>query len=360
MKTIGVKLLCMGLLFLATEGKSATQFELGDTIGTKVARGGARVFTFSGYKNQVISVRATAKPKHSGIRLKFQLFSPEEKELLATAVGRPSAELNQFILSDDGLHTFILFDQSSSMFKQDIAWVTIIDNQSPDEMLELNETVNNTLQISDIDVYGFEARAGETAVLSVMAVDGILQPNLAIISPEGKLIANVEGSDGSIESTSVELPLTGSYSILIKDKIGIEEGTYAVTLNIQMPEDVDTDGLGDDWEREVFGDLSMNGADDQDLDGVNNRIEFVRGMNPLVQDSGIDQTPPPLSIRVGTVDIEFLASKWKRYQLEGSSDFLDWNPLGRVINGNNQTVKRSFSVTDNGVKYFRLVNPTGQ
>lgn len=358
MKSIGFRLVYAGLVSLICEIKSATHIELGDTVFTNVARSGAKVFTFSGYKNQVISVRAAIKPSRTGPRLRFQLFSPEEAELLATISGRPSAELNQFTLTSEGPHTLILFDESGTWFDHQIAGVTIVDNQVPDESLRFRDTVVGTFQVSDIDVYSFEGRTSETAVLSIRSETSAgLEPNVIVISPSGETIATLESVDGSIETASVELPLTGSYSMLVRDKSGIAEGDYSVSLNIQVPEDEDFDGLKDSWEHEVFGDLRMNGTDDVDLDGVDNRIEFVRGTNPLIKDTGMNHSSPLLSISVGTIDIEFTASRGGRYQLEGSSDFVEWIPLGRAINGDNQTVRRSFSVPEAEVKYFRLVYP---
>ncbi len=53
-------------------------------------------------------------------------------------------------------------------------------------------------------------------------------------------------------------------------------------------EDADADGLLDSWEREVFGDLSKDGTDDDDSDGLEASAEFAAGSNPTKEDSDDD------------------------------------------------------------------------
>lgn len=44
--------------------------------------------------------------------------------------------------------------------------------------------------------------------------------------------------------------------------------------------DRDRDGLDDAWEQKHFGSLAMDGTDDPDGDGLDNRLEFTVGANP--------------------------------------------------------------------------------
>jgi subtilisin family serine protease len=46
-------------------------------------------------------------------------------------------------------------------------------------------------------------------------------------------------------------------------------------------DDVDGDGLSDAWEMQYFGDLSQNGADDTNGDGVPNSVKFANGLDPV-------------------------------------------------------------------------------
>jgi len=58
------------------------------------------------------------------------------------------------------------------------------------------------------------------------------------------------------------------------------------------PNDTDNDGLDDAWERQWFGDLTQDGADDNDGDGLTNIEELQQGSDPLTPD---DLATPTIS-----------------------------------------------------------------
>ncbi|UCG16286.1 MAG: hypothetical protein JSV19_13430 [Phycisphaerales bacterium] len=61
------------------------------------------------------------------------------------------------------------------------------------------------------------------------------------------------------------------------------------TIELEGPnEDSDGDGLRDDWEMEHFGDLSHDGTQDEEPDGLTNLEEFENGTDPLDPDSDDD------------------------------------------------------------------------
>jgi RHS repeat-associated protein len=55
--------------------------------------------------------------------------------------------------------------------------------------------------------------------------------------------------------------------------------------------DSDNDGMNDEWETYWFGDLSRNGADDADQDGLSNVGEYNVGIDPLEPDTDLDGLP---------------------------------------------------------------------
>ncbi|WP_460242367.1 hypothetical protein, partial [Aurantivibrio infirmus] len=46
--------------------------------------------------------------------------------------------------------------------------------------------------------------------------------------------------------------------------------------------DTDGDGLPDNWEVQYFGTIAFNGSDDQDEDGLSDKVEFLLGSDPTV------------------------------------------------------------------------------
>ena len=95
-----------------------------------------------------------------------------------------------------------------------------------------------------------DASPGEQDIVFVTDSSGLLNPNA------------LSNSDGS-ESVSHTL-INGKITIL---------------------EDVDRDGLPDDWEMEHFGNLDQGADDDFDEDGYTNSEEYENGTDPTEKDS---------------------------------------------------------------------------
>ncbi len=360
MKRIVTKALWIVMLFLLQKAQSATQVQLGETLNTTVDRGGARVFNFLGREGQVISVAAIGNQVvHQTPGVVIQLLSPNDTVHLGTDRSRllNAARLDQIVLPEDGEYTLIFSDDGHSFLRDATAWLTIVDVQSPDDFLTPNTERTNALQISDMDVYGFEGKEGETVIVHIETGEGTIQPYLSIVAPDGKSIHELAGNDGVLESNAIQLSMNGSYSLLVRDASGAEKGSYKLTLDIQVPGDSDGDGLADDWELRFFENLEADAERDPDKDMIDNRTEFVRGTNPLVFDPSIGQEDSTISIQVESVSVEFLSLKGKRYQLEGTADLRNWVAVGGVFTGNNQIIKQSVPVGEGNLRYFRVVQP---
>ncbi len=64
--------------------------------------------------------------------------------------------------------------------------------------------------------------------------------------------------------------------------------------------DADFDGMDDDWETATFGNLSRDGTDDTDGDGLTDLDEFRHGTNPQIADSDGDGINDGLEVANGT------------------------------------------------------------
>lgn len=87
------------------------------------------------------------------------------------------------------------------------------------------------------------------------------------------------------------------------------------------PEDLDGDGMADEWEEIFFGDTSQDGTEDFDGDGLTNAEEYLAGTNPANPDSDGDgkldgEDDDPLT------DVRPIPRSvvWLNFGHEGSSD----------------------------------------
>ncbi len=85
----------------------------------------------------------------------------------------------------------------------------------------------------------------------------------------------------------------GVYDITFTASDGALSSGQQVCLIVFDANDLDMDGMTDDWETTYFGDLSRDGTGDFDLDGVTDLQEFTDQTNPALDDSA-PTTPDPL------------------------------------------------------------------
>jgi len=76
-----------------------------------------------------------------------------------------------------------------------------------------------------------------------------------------------------------------------------------------LPGDSDSDGLADDWELAIFGNLLQNAASDPDSDGAGNAAERTAGTDP--NDPAIHPGMPPDSTRPDGLMVDLLAMPYR-------------------------------------------------
>ncbi len=90
----------------------------------------------------------------------------------------------------------------------------------------------------------------------------------------------------------------GSYAIKFKASDGALTDSQTATLTICPVNDIDCDGMDDDWEEEHFGTLDRDGTGDFDGDGISDLDEFLNGTNP----TGTENAPSVPVVNAPEVD----------------------------------------------------------
>ncbi len=76
----------------------------------------------------------------------------------------------------------------------------------------------------------------------------------------------------------------GRYAITYSVSDGSQQSQRTATIVVNPADDIDGDGLNDQWEIQHFGNLNQDGLGDFDGDGISNLDEFEKGTNPAVPD----------------------------------------------------------------------------
>ncbi|MBU6400900.1 MAG: fibronectin type III domain-containing protein, partial [Verrucomicrobia bacterium] len=90
--------------------------------------------------------------------------------------------------------------------------------------------------------------------------------------------------------------------------------------------DTNHNGIPDAWELQYFGTVSPNRTitTDTDGDGMTDYAEFIAGTNPTNALSYLSLDPPERLVN-GTLRLDWAAVPGRAYQLQGSTNLLDWN-----------------------------------
>tara|TARA_B100001093_G_scaffold474132_1_gene498590 strand:+ start:3734 stop:6367 length:2634 start_codon:yes stop_codon:yes gene_type:complete len=175
---------------------------------------------------------------------------------------------------------------------------------------------------------------GESSIFVVRSILDEDSDGLTDLTEENKLFANGKSSKENIDSD-------GDFYY---DGFEVSRGTDPTSFTpsvcrsnsepfviILADGDYDEDGMMDSWEMEHFGNISRDGTEDYDKDGLWDLNEFLGRTNPLVLESNQDEIPDVLNLLKETwmplmdsrsmVFYDFKASK------NGSMDFYSNNHL---------------------------------
>jgi hypothetical protein len=107
--------------------------------------------------------------------------------------------------------------------------------------------------------------------------------------------------------------------------------TLVITVSTN-PADSDGDGIADDYERSLWGDLaSADGDGDADFDGQSNYFEFLAGTNPLSGSEALHTAPAVTGTAAANGSIELQLNHVRPgvlYHLETSPDLEQWSRVG--------------------------------
>jgi len=81
----------------------------------------------------------------------------------------------------------------------------------------------------DVDVYSYQAKAGDVLTIFVGVVSGSLDPQADLHGPDGAVVSTNWGSSLAVIE-AVKVTVTGTYLILVRDHYGQYSGTYGLTV----------------------------------------------------------------------------------------------------------------------------------
>ena len=131
-------------------------------------------------------------------------------------------------------------------------------------------------------------------------------------------------------------------------------GVIVFTGNYTFP-DVNNNGMSDLWELFYFGEVSATRtrATDTDGDGVTDYDEFIAGTDPTKANSALAMGSPKTQSN-GAVRLEWASALGRQYRVQGSTNFVTWEPVTDWIRLSDTNSVISLPTGLSGLMFYRL------
>lgn len=149
--------------------------------------------------------------------------------------------------------------------------------------------------------------------------------------------------------------------IFLPIEVATQDGSYMgrpggrTKLDLTLGEDLDGDGMPDAWEESLLRRLGLDDLaevdpdGDSDGDGLTNLQEYISGSYAYDDENGFRMDIS--GFLDGIPQLEFRAIRGRTYQLFGSSNLEDWEPISFTIpanaeEGEDERIYREYRATD--------------
>ena len=195
------------------------------------------VWTFEAEAGDVVWIRM--QELDAQLEPRLRLYRPNGTLLATGASNDVTSDILDRTLPDTGTYTLLASDSGTDdVGAYCLHLVNISDSIDAMPLEEGPVQCDSLDSITAIDVWTFEAEAGEVVWIRMQELDALLEPRLRLYGPDGSLLAT--GADNNITSDILDrtLPDAGTYTLLASDSGTNEVGGYCLHLvNITNPID---------------------------------------------------------------------------------------------------------------------------
>jgi len=216
-----------------TTGQCVTPIACGQTIANvQLVVAEQDTYTFTGNANEKVVISAVSTS--GNLCARAELYDPSGS-LVAASTGIPGCNSNtgSVNLPSTGIYTILVRDfnlSGTGTYNVNLQFAT----GRCATPIACGQTIANVpLVVAEQDTYTFSGNANERVVISAVAMSGGLCARAELYDPTGNLIAASTGIPGCNSNTgSVNLPSTGTYTVLVRDFNLSSTGAY--NLNLQF------------------------------------------------------------------------------------------------------------------------------
>lgn len=167
----------------------------------------------------------------SNVECRLELLDEAGNTLATETTQTGLASISGVILPADGRYQIAAYDGNGNDTGEYGISFQIVNQSSCAEVLECGATGNHSLdKIAEIDAYTITCAAGDQLQIRVADLAEDMEPNIALCDNNGNILASdIDNEDAEI---SYNIPVSGSYTLIVKDDKGNDTGTYSVALQV--------------------------------------------------------------------------------------------------------------------------------
>jgi len=206
----------------------------GQTRTNTISLGDLDVFTFQATIGENVFYQLDENTGGSSFSPYVTIVGPNNEVLYNTYYGE-SHQIQLLDLPSTGVYTIIVAEHGGDTVGEYIH--TFVRPESSQTLpgdegaLVSGETRTNDSETGDLDVFTFEAQAGENAFFSLAETPqgSSFTPHVTIVGPDNVVLYNTYYG-GSHQIQLLDLPAAGTYTIIVGDNGGDLTGTYTHTF----------------------------------------------------------------------------------------------------------------------------------
>ena len=206
------------------------------------------IYTFTADPGDSVSV-LFADAANTSFDPLLRVFGPDGA-LLREDAANVGAEADAFELAVGGTYYVVvrdLGDDNTGSYALTFVRVPAAQPAEGDSgPIQSGQRRTGTIDVGDLDVYTFAASAGESAVVLLGDAENTsFDPHLRVFAPGGSPVGEDAANVGA-GLDLLDLPQTGTYTVVVRDLGDDNTGTYALSLaklpGAQQPDTLDNDG----------------------------------------------------------------------------------------------------------------------
>ena len=153
--------------------------------------------------------------------------------VVSTDWGSSSAEIEAVKVTMTGTYLILVRDHYGQY--TGAYGLTVITNPGPNpgdedaDDIVAGQYKTADIATGDMDVYSYQAKAGDVLTIFVGVANGNLDPQVELQGPDGAVVSTEWGSSSAVIE-AVKVTATGTYLILVRDHYGQYAGAYGLTV----------------------------------------------------------------------------------------------------------------------------------